>query len=56
VDTQSFKIEGALLIPVGGMHLQIGGGRIFDAMNVDSGSVIRREKNYLNISGKILNF
>jgi len=56
VETQSFKIEGALLIPVGGMHLQVGGGRIFDSMTVDSGTAIRHEKNYLIISGKILNF
>jgi len=56
VDTRSFKIEGALLIPIGGMHLQIGGGRIFDTITADSGSAIRREKNFLNISGKILNF
>jgi len=56
VVTQSFKIEGALLIPLGAMHLQIGGGRIFDSMTVDSGSLLRSGKNYLNISGKILKF
>ncbi|MDR0302798.1 MAG: hypothetical protein LBI04_10875 [Treponema sp.] len=56
VVSRSFKIEGALLIPISGMHLQIGGGRIFDSMTVDTGSAIKHEKNYLNISGKIINF
>ena len=56
VVTQSFKLEGALLIPLGGMHFQIGAGRIFDSMTADSGVQIRKDKNYLNIAGKLLNF
>jgi hypothetical protein len=56
VAAQSFKIEGALLIPMGGAHLQIGAGRMFDSMTVDSGSLLRTEKNYLNISGKVIPF
>ena len=51
---QSFKIEGALLIPIGGMHLQIGGGRVFDSMTFDSGPAVDRGRNYLNIAGKII--
>jgi hypothetical protein len=56
VVSQSFKIEGALLIPLGGMHLQIGAGRIFDSITVDSGSAIQQERNYVNISGRVINF
>jgi hypothetical protein len=54
--SQSLKIEGALLIPFGGMHLQIGGGRMFDSITVDSDSALRHDKNYLNISGKIISY
>lgn len=56
VVSKSFKIEGALLIPLGGMHLQVGVGRIFDSITADSDSAIRQEKNYVNISGRIINF
>ena len=56
VTTRSLKLEGMLLIPLGGVHLQIGAGRIFDSVKVDSGAAIRGNKNYFYIGAGSLNF
>jgi len=52
VKNQSFKLEGALMIPLGAMYFQIGAGRIFDSITADSGSALKHEKNYLILSGR----
>ena len=56
VVTRSFKLEAALLIPLGEMYLQIGLGRIFDSIKVDSGAAIRSDKNYFNIAARVIQF
>jgi len=54
--TRSFKLEGTLLIPIEGMHLEIGLGRMFDSVKIDSGASIRNDRNYFSISGKLIRF
>ena len=52
----SFTIEGALLIPIGGIHLQLGGGRIFNSAYLDSNPAGSEGVNFINISGRMLKF
>lgn len=54
--TANFTVEGALLIPIGGIYLQIGGGRIFSSTWVDSNHAGDEGTNFINISGKLLKF
>jgi hypothetical protein len=57
VTAQSFRLEGALRIPLGaGMYAEIGGGRIFDSVKLDSGSAVRTDTNYITVSGRKFNF
>ena len=56
VATRSIKLEVALLIPLGGMHLQIGAGRMFDSIKYESEPARRSDKNYFNISARLIQF
>jgi hypothetical protein len=56
VVTRSVKLEAALLLPLGGMHLQIGAGRMFDSIKYESEPARRSDKNYFNISARLIQF
>jgi len=52
---KSLSAEAALLIPVAGIHLQLGGGLIFKTVE-SGGSNENSTKKFVNITGKILKF
>jgi hypothetical protein len=52
VITQSFKIEASLLIPLGSMQVQIGGGCTFDSTRFDTGSPVENNRPYFILTAK----
>ena len=56
VQARSIRLEGTLLIPLGGLHFQVGAGWIFNALTVDSGSPTRNNANYAIIAVRYTHF
>jgi hypothetical protein len=52
VRTQSFKIEASLLVPLGGIQVQLGYGYTFDSTRFDDGRSITGNRQYLILTAK----
>ena len=50
------KLEGALLIPVGALYLQLGGGVMLNRTYYDSREIIKDHNYFINITGKTLKY
>ena len=52
----SLRTEGALLIPIGRIYVQLGGGILFQRTYYDSEKISDHKNYFINITGRMLKF